>query len=925
MTYLPLHVHSIYSPFVGMMTPEEIVARASFLKFPAVALTDHWTTYGHFEFIRLARDSGIKPILGVEIQHSSLVESDGLFHLTLLAENNEGYTNLVSIVNEHYTKDRDHFVTPGEIASHCKGLIALSGCLKGEAAQAVIHGNLGRMREVIERLSEIFGSGNMYLEIMNHNNEKEQLVNDQLAVFSRKLSIPMVVTNNDRYAKKEDGKNYKILRMLAGDSKDNEDESVKEEYYMKREKELEPYFYTSRSALKVPLEIAERCNVDLNTEGTVEFSSGTGKYDMLSRMCQRRLLLKFHSRPPDELSGLQGRLEEELGSCEDEGITGFLIFLKNMFETSSREGMWLELIGSDLCESFLAYLLEIVPLNPVDHGHAFESFSSPRFGVPAPLDILTSEPVKRHLREMVERLLPSYKVCFQVTRVEMSFTTIVKEIAERHGMTRYLLDEIATLLIPERKFKTLNSILENSDALTHLYRKEESFREILHAAHALHGKIIHFNLNSSRLVILPRNVGRLVSYIAGPGRDRFALLDNYTIESVGGWVLGMQHSHFLSALKHVLEKVRKNGKEPLRFDTEDTRSGRWIPLQLSDPKTYGLISSGETTGVYLLESQGIRELLTRIKPSSFDELVNVISLYRPAPLEGKLWQKYLENTEKKGKVYLPHHSLAAPLEKTRGLLLYKEQVREILKSSAGLKGESVLKVERALRRWNSGDLMNARLEFIRGCMNNGIDEEYGQKIFDFLLHSMKYTHNKTLSCSQAYLSYRTAFFKTHFMREYFASLLDSNVDVRERQKRYLEHLDDVGISILPLDINSSGSCYSVEENGIRAPLYSIKRVEPAVLDDIIAEREEGGVFSSLDDFLERMQGRISMQALWDLVEEGAFDWESKSRDQLSEALRVFFKDVDNVQDFLIEPKVSRSTKTKKTSDRQLSFFDDDED
>jgi DNA polymerase-3 subunit alpha len=907
-----------------MITPAELVSRASFLDLPAVALTDHWTTYGHFEFWRLAKDAGIKPLLGVELNHSSLIGARGRYHLTAIAENNDGYRNLVRLVNAHYTKGKEQYVTSEELSEFGEGLIILTGCLKGEASQAILHGNLGREREVVERLVGIYGTDNIFIEIMNHNLPEERLVFDHLAMLSKRLGIPLVATNNDRYLKKEESEYFELLTAMRNRGIEGKRKSPPAEFYLKREKEIEPFFYAAGGAVHRSGEIAERCEVDPFVQGRVVFSPAPAPDDTLQEMCKRRFLLKFHNRSREETARLRETLEKELVCAGKEELAGFLLFLHELFQQSVQRGIWLEVMGGNLLESIIAYLLGIVPLNPVEYDLVLETFATSNRGVPSSLELITSEPRKESLVALVGELLTGCRPYYSVLQEEMSFQTITKELAEILGAPENIREELTRILGSDRKQRSLAKMLESSEPLTHLYNSDEIVRKALHAAQALRGKICHFNQNSSRLVVLPPGTERSVSFIVGAEGEHYVLCSTTAIDSLGGWLIGIQHSHFLAALDLTVREMR-NGASGGAIDSGDEEViERWMPEVLDDPQAYALISTGDTAGVYLLESRGIRDLLVKIGPRDFAELINVISLYRPAPLEGRLWERYVENAEKKGKVFLPHHLLAASLESTRGLLLYEEQVREVLAYTAGLECDRALEVERALKSRDSGDLLSTRLEFIRGAMDRRVDEEDAQKIFDFLLHNISYTHSKALSCSQAYLSYRTAFLKTHYFERYFVALLNSNMDVRDRRKRYIEYLEDRNVEILLPDINLSDILYRVEGDSVRPPLLSGKSSEPRELQEIISERERGGTFETFEDFLKRMYEMVSLKTVLELVEEGAFDAFSMSRKDLASRCREYYE--GGGRSGLFSPAAYRapSSRKKKQPESQLSLFDADD-
>ncbi|MBN1163214.1 MAG: DNA polymerase III subunit alpha [Candidatus Krumholzibacteriota bacterium] len=923
MPYIPLHVHSVNSPYRGMMTVEELVSRASFLKLPAVALTDQWTNYGHCEFQEKAKRSGINPVFGAEIQHQSLTGADGYYHLTVLAENNRGYANLASLISHHYQKEKVPHVTESELVRYREGLIVLTGCLRGEANQAVLHGNLGRERAAVEKLLQIYGCGNVYLEIMTHNLEKEQFALDKMILLSGKLKIPMVVTNNDRYLQKDQAVYYSILRKLAGDKEDSDNGNS--EYWFKKEKDLEPFFYTVNEALQESGRIAERCRVELNTSLTINFPEGFQAHEKLADMCSRRFLLKFHGCKAQEKSYLKNLISNELRSAERERVSAYLLFLSRLFRVCDGHGLWIELMGGDLLESFIAYLLNITSLNPVEHDLIFESFNSSRPGVPPALDLVKARGTREIFLRILRSQLGGHSIFYQVSREEMSFSTLAKELGEVLGMDRQRHEELLKVLSLTRRKQSLAGLLESSEQLMHLYNADKMVRKILHSSQALQGRIFHFNLNSSRLIIFPREADKMISHMAGAGEIPFALADNAAVEGWGGWVLGLQHSHFLSALEGTVKALEaERGPGETRERKAEGWKGRWNPAALHDAETLSLIAEGDTAGVYLLESRGIRELLTKIKPSDFDELVNVISLYRPGPLEGKLWQRYIENSEKTGKVYLPHHSMASALEKTRGLLLYREQVREIIKNSAGLTGEKAVRIERTLRDGKAGDLLSSRLNFIRGAMENGIDEEDAQKIFDYLLHNFKFTYNKALSCAQAYISYRTAFMKAHYLEYYFSALLNSSGDVKDRQSKYFDYLESINRPVLPADVNFSRVKYIREKGGIRAPLNEAHTLSDSELEALLTDREENGPYPSLEDFLNRMSGQLPMDSVKGMIDAGLFDYLRINRSELRDECLAFYEKHAKAGEFFRTKTDPTHARKNKDSTTQLSFFDEDD-
>lgn len=890
MGYVPLHVHSVYSPFESMLTVREVVERAAFLGMEAVGLADHRTLWGHRELAGAAEEAGIKPVFGAELAHASVLDRGGVYHLTVFAETNEGYRNLVALAGLHAAAGGEPRVTREDLARHAGGLIVLTGCMRGETAQSVMHGNLGRERDVVLRLVEIFGEQRVFLELQYHNDDKESFVNEHLVRLASSTGLPTVVTNNDRFLTREQSEHFRVLTLL-GNERHVDEERLGEpgEYHLKRRKDLEPFFYTVEGALDASGEIAERCDVSIGRRGRIVFVADPDPNETLSTMARRRFLLTFHGRSAGEMKQLDALLARELASAACAEAAGYLLFLRSLFLHCAESGIWLEIAGGELLESLIAYLLDIAPLDPTAHGLVFESFAE-ESGAPPSVELVKSKGTRERFLRILGGLLPTCRICYQLVFERTGFLTLVKEIARVLRMQEDLAEEFSREAAALRRESTLAEMLDASERLRQLYRAEKTVREALHVAQALQGRVGRFQYNTSRIVVLPAEVGREIAVVRGTGDERFVMADPGAIADAGGWIIGIQHSHFLLALEKCVSTILADGRESGtdgRFERGLT--GRWAPETLDDQATWGLIGAADTTGIYALESQGIRELLLKTRPASFDELVNVISLYRPGPLEGNLWRTYLENAEKKGKVFLPHHSLAAPLAKTRGILLFDEQVRRILAVTAGLTGERALAVERALRSRSPGELSRTRLEFIHGAMDRDVNEEDAQQVFDYLLYAIPFTHDRALSVFQAYLAYRIAFLKAHFPVQYFVSLLNANLDMRERSERYARYMSGQGIVFFPPDMNRSADEYLVEGSAARAPLRNIPFLDVTERRAILEERESGGAYASMRDFLERLAGRIDYAAAGKLIDAGFFDAEGRPREALRDECDAVFR------------------------------------
>ena len=903
-----------------MLTCKELIEQSVRKGFEAVAVTDCWNTYAHHKFYRLAREAGIKPVLGLEVRHESLSGRDGFYHLTLLAETDRGYENIVSLAALHYAKKSSKYVTAEEMAERSVGIIVLTGSINGEAAQALLHGNQGRVKEVLEKLSGIYGTGNLFLELINHNTEEDWFICENFSRFSKKIGIPTVVTNNDRFISPDDAGGYSMLRSIEGGEKRKGEKEAAGEYYLKGEKELEPFFYTVKDAIDLTTQIAGRCNVELRYGYSLGINSARDPEGELEEKCRRQLRRCFSVRGGEVAESLEDNLEIELESAEREKISGFLLFLAELLKKCRDRGVAFEVVGGSLQESFIAYLSGITMLNPLEHGLVFECFcSSDGLSLPQ-IEFIKAYGERELIFEIITSLIAGFSIYYQVSREEMSYAKIIQEICGVLEVGKNIQSELENIFPKLKKKKDLQGMLESSPALRTLYSQSAPVRRALHLAGILKGKICHFNMNSSRVFILPEGAAKQIARIHLPSGECFLQCNRYTVDRLGGWTFVLHQSHVLSAIVETIRQIHL--ERPPERDGRMLMAAELEDISLKDGDTFDMISSGDTTGVYLLESRGVRDILKKIKPRNFNQLITAISLYRPAPLEGGLWKTYVDNGSKGDGAELPHTSLSEALKDTRGVLLFIEQVRKIIELSAGLRGKTAFEIERALKTRDSGALMKARLNFIRGAIENGISEEKGDRIFDFLIKNIKYTHDKALSCSQAYLTFRSAYLKTHYFENYFAALLTVYGNSPDKFKRCADYFRSRGGKLLPPDINSSCEHYTAEGPNIRSPLSNYKGIDIETTREIVKERRKSGEFKGLDDFLTRLTG-IPEMTVCGMIEEGLFDSIDPDRTSMIDKCVMIFKGRKIQNRSGSEPQRNENSKREEKSG-QFSLFDDEE-
>ena len=946
--YVPLHVHTIYTPYRSLIHPARLIERLSFLKIPAVGVVDAWTSYHHFKLFSLAAEQGIKVIFGAEVQHPSAIGAEGRFHLTLLAENNEGYRNLVKIISLHNSRSEGGYITGEELLENKDGLIALSGCSKSEVSSAISGGKLGAAREVLEWLAGIFGDDHLFIEMMNHNEQHEYLINEHLTILAKKMGIPTVATNNDRFLEREDAVYFKeLVRLFPGSSKDRitdsyhtarrlkkliahpsqpettESEDGIEQYYLKREKDILPMFYSEEEAVHRSGAIADRCNVELPLEVSKFHFSRVGSDEQLEQMCRRRFLLNYHDS--HDVSSLEERMTRELRRCAREGLCDFFLFLKELFDRMRVKGVHIEVASGSIIESFIAFLLDLVALNPLEHGLVFRSFNHGSSNANPSIEFIVPRNAKDRFIETLRTMIPGLRLYFHVAQEEMSLNTLISKLCDLYGVSEETKTTISRELSFNAASKNLNEFLESSETVSRIYSSSSTARRVLHTAFRLRGNVLHFVSNSSRVVLIPEDLSPWFSTYGAKGGIEFICVDEESVGRLNGWIFGVQQSHFLSAVDAAVRMLGGSRNAESIGSNDRGANLFFLTDDLNDANTYATLSGGDTTGIYFLEGAGFKEFIAKVNPIDFDELVDSITLYKPRPLEGRLWEKYV----KRHVPAEPKLSTAVPeveriLSKTRGVLLYIEQIRMIIDSVSGLKEDEALMVENSLKSQAPNDLAASRLLFLKGAIGNGRSEEEATRIFDSLMQGIRFTHSKAQSIQQAYLSYRTAYLKTHHFMEYFAALLNGNIDVPEKMKEYLEYIEGNGVNVLPSDVNKSFLSFVVEDGSIRRPLLA--KVE--YFDELrlfLEERSSRGAFESFEDFLARCRSLISKEAVSAMIDAGVFATFGMSEEQMRIALETTYRSEVGRG----APQMQKAGKTKEKNrvdggDQQLSLFEDEE-
>jgi len=912
--YIPLHVHTVYSPYESLITIEELVSRASFLEFPAIGITDHWSTYGHFEFYRLAKEHGIKPVFGCEVCHRSLTGDEEFFHLTILAENDEGYKNLTRLVSLHFTKSNGRYVTVDELNENSLGLIVLTGCMKAQIVRAIDSGRGADARKALERIVEIFGAGNVYVELMNHGMKKQFSINEKLVQLAGEMGIKTIVTNNDRFIDKKDVSAFIEMLRLADKPHLSEYEGYFEELYLKKHSELRKYYFAYEDALDRCLEVADRCTVELGDKFHVFFDSFAEADYAIADLARRRYILSYHGIDGDHK--YKRRLEKELDHLKKRRLTPFIFFLFRLFQRARGEGIHVEVSSGELLRSFICYLLELVPLDPVTYGFKFDTAIDKELDSSTTVELILPVDMKERFIEIAEGLTGEGRLFFDMTREEMSMQAIVSKLCDIYRIK----ESIRKVILAELSFHSsalkLGEFLDSSDQASRLYLSDGDLRYVLRTAFSLKGKIIHLVMNSSKVVILPEGISASMSRVKGKGNVDFLMLDQRSISSLRFWVFGLQQSRFLTAIEEtsrmLLSRRGRDGKREKRSFLK--------PVNLNDAKTFKMISEGDTEGVYFLEGRGIKELLVRAKPRNFGELVNCIALYKPSTIGAGLWKRYVGEVEVRGDWHDKNNAVDKVLKRTKGILLFDNQIEEMLVNVAGLPENEASEIAAELKTKGAGT-PSIRLKFINCAMDKGVSEEEAEKVFDFIEKHMGFVQNEADTSIQAYMSYRTAYLKANHFLEYFVALLNSYTGISERQTNYISYLESRGVKLLGIDINKSGYEFVIEEEAIRYPISFLHGVDRNSLLLILEERKKGGDFSSLEDFMDRVGVEVKAGVIETLIDSGAFDWTGSDRGRMKDYCRRYLRRLEE-KERVDKGEVLKEHK-KKPRTEQLSLFEEE--
>ncbi|MDO4268362.1 MAG: DNA polymerase III subunit alpha [Eubacteriales bacterium] len=890
MAFTHLHVHTEYSLLDGSCKIRELTARAKELGMDSMAVTDHGAMYGVIDFYRAAKEAGIKPIIGCEVYVSpgsrfdreTVSGEDRYYHLVLLAENGLGYHNLMKIVSKGYVdgfyyKPRVDYEV---LETYHEGIIALSACLAGEVQRYLGRGMYDEACRAALRYEGIFGKGNFFLELQDHGIPMQRTVNQGLLRMSRELSMELVATNDIHYILAEDAKAHDILLCIQTGKKVSDENRMRYEggqYYCKSEEEMRALFPYAQEAIDNTHKIAERCNVEIEFGVTklpkYEVPEGYDSWSYLNKLCRDGM----EKRYPDDDGTLQKRLDYELNVIHSMGYVDYFLIVWDFIHFARSHDIMVGPGRGSAAGSIVSYCLEITNIDPIRYDLLFERFLNPeRVSMP---DIDIDFCFERR-QEVIDYVVEKYgkdQVVQIVTFGTLAAKGVVRDVGRVLDMPYARCDAIAKM-IPGDLGMTLDKALKQSPDLREAYQNDDEVKYLIDMARRLEGLPRHTSMHAAGVVIGQRAMDEFVPLSRAADGTITTQFTMTTLEELGLLKMDFLGLRTLTVIQNAVEQVKRGYGVSLDMEAID----------YNDREVLASIGTGKCDGVFQLESSGMKSFMKELKPENLEDVIAGISLYRPGPMD--FIPKYLKGKNDKAAITYDCPQLESILGPTYGCIVYQEQVMQIVRELAGYTmGRSDL-VRRAMSKKKASVMEKERQNFVygnpeegvAGCIANGISEQTANHIYDEMIDFAKYAFNKSHAACYAVVAYQTAYLKYYYPKEFMAALMTSVMDNITKVSEYILTCRQMGIGILPPDINEGMSGFSVSGDSIRYGLSAIKSVGRNVVDAIIRERESRGMFASMEDFIDRMSGKeINKRTLENFIKSGALDSMAGNRRQKS--------------------------------------------
>ena len=890
MSFAHLHVHTEYSLLDGSNKIKECIARVKELGMDSVAITDHGVMFGVIDFYRAAKAAGIRPVLGCEVYvapgsrfDKEAVGSgdDRYYHLVLLAENDLGYHNLMKIVSRGFTEG--YYYKPrvdlALLRQYHEGIIALSACLAGEVQRDILRGMYEEAKEAALRYQDIFGKGNFFLELQDHGLPQQRQANQALLRMSQETGIELVATNDIHYTYAEDEKPHDMLLCIQTGKKLSDEKRMRYEggqYYIKSEEEMRELFPYALNALENTQKIAERCNVEIEFGVTklpkYDVPEGYTSWEYLNKLCYEGLKQRYEK--PDEM--LTKRLEYELSVIKSMGYVDYFLIVWDFIKYARDHEIMVGPGRGSAAGSIVSYCLGITTIDPIKYQLLFERFLNPERVSMPDIDVDFCFERRQEVIDYVVRKYGEDRVVQIVTFGTMAARGVIRDVGRVMDLPYAYVDSISKM-IPKEPNITLERALRESPDLKKAYAEDPQVKELVDASMRLEGLPRHTSMHAAGVVISQKDIDEYVPLSLGSDGSAVTQFTMTTLEELGLLKMDFLGLRTLTVIRDAVKLASESSGKEIDINKID----------YDDAAVLAAVGTGRNDGIFQLESGGMKNFMKELKPKSLEDIIAGISLYRPGPMD--FIPQYIRGKNHPETITYDCPQLEPILSPTYGCIVYQEQVMPIVRDLAGYTlGRSDL-LRRAMSK-KKGDVMQKerqnfvygnREENVPGCIANGIDERIANKIYDEMIDFAKYAFNKSHAAAYAVVSYQTAWLKYYYPVEFMAALMTSVIDNPGKVAEYIYTCRQMGIDILPPDINKGVGTFSVDNGNIRYALSAIKSIGRPIIEVILEERKKHGLFKNLKDFIERMSVKeLNKKTIENFIKSGTFDSLPGTRKQL---------------------------------------------
>ena len=916
--FVHLHVHTQYSLLDGAIRIDPLLKRVADFDMDAVAITDHGTMFGAMTFYEKANKAGIKPVIGCEcylaprrLTEKTSLDKRGLSHLILLAENQEGYRNLCKLatiaqLQGFYYKPR---IDKEVLKQYIKGLIGLSGCLRGEIPRLIQEHRIDKADEAARFYLDVFGEGNFFLEVQNNGIDIQEKVNQALLDMSKRLSIPLVASNDCHYLDKEDVRAHDVLLCIQTGKTVHDTDRLRfstDQLYLKSKAEMYSAFKDYPGALENTVDIARRCNIefDYNSYHFPKFETSSMQtvdelFEQKVRDGFKSIFKRIKKNNPDVDKKLYvDRIEREIAVINSMGFPGYFLIVADFIRYAKENNIPVGPGRGSAAGSLVAYSLGITGLDPIEHGLIFERFLNPARKSMPDIDVdFCINGREEVFKYVVEKYGGGDFVAQIITFGKLKTRAVIRDVGRALDIPLYEVDAIAKM-VPEVLNISLDAALEQEPRLKDLAKKKPEVADLINICRILEGLPRHASTHAAGVVIADKPLVEYLPLYKGKKGEVVTQFDMKCVEKIGLIKFDFLGLRNLTVIANTLKLIEAQGGTPPDL----------INLDLNDPATYGLLESGETTGVFQLESSGMKDLLVKLKPESFDDIIALVALYRPGPLDSGMVDDFVARKHGNKTVEYLAPQLEPILKETYGVVVYQEQVMKIAGDLANYSMAEADDLRKAMGKKIPDILAKHRERFMQGAADNGIPPDKAGKIFYLMEKFGGYGFNKSHSAAYSLIAYQTAFLKAHFPVEFMASLLTSEMHSTDGVVKYIAECRSNRIEVLPPDINESDKEFTVTGSKIRFGLVAVKNVGESAIESIVEARNEGGRFSSLFEFCERVDlKKVNKRVIESLIKCGAFDSTGDYRSRMTASMENILEYGQRIQ--------------RERSDPQMGLFD----